>query len=388
MGSLPCIQQLTCESGTSLKMSGSSASRRKARRVARPDDEDDENEGGPIVRKPASAAPKLKSKLRMSFAPGPDEANEEDRSPSVQAVQSSRVAQSHSSRNIELNPRASEILPLRATRDDERPIYSKDYLAELRTSTSLKPEPSSDVVRLNGQDSQNALQVTDPRALIQDEDATLIPSAAEIAEKKERRARLAKEQDYISLNDEENTDWRISLHKPEKDTRLVRDDEEFGEGFDDFVEDGTVALGRKAELEQQKKHRAEARELIDAAEDSSDEDGSDAERNFAYEEAQTRAGMDGLSRHENKRLSTDGMPTVITPVPKLAAIIERFRERLLATEQKKAMLAKQKKALQQEKIEIAKREQEIQALVTEAGVKYEEAREKAESEKMSLTADA
>ncbi|KAL9623803.1 MAG: hypothetical protein Q9160_002034 [Pyrenula sp. 1 TL-2023] len=368
-------------------MSGSSTSRRKARRVARPDDEEDENEGGPVVRKPASVAPKQKSKLRMSFAPGPDEDNEEDRDPSIQTTQASRVAQSHLSRKTDLNTRSLEKLPLRATRDDERPIYSKDYLAELRTSTPLKADTSSNVVQLNGQDPQNALELTDPQALIQDEDATLIPSAAEIAEKKERRARLAKEQDYISLNDDENTDWRITLHKPEKDTRLVRDDEEFGEGFDNFVEDGTVALGRKAELEQQKRHRAEARELIDAAEDSSDGDDSDAERHFAYEEAQTRAGMDGLARRENKRSSMDRIPTVITPVPKLAAIIERFRERLLATEQKSAMLAKQKEALQQERLEIAKREQEIQALVTEAGVKYEEAREKAESEKMSHNAD-
>lgn len=362
-------------------MAGASSSRRRPRRVARADDEDNDNdeEAGPIVRKPTSTGSKQKSMLRMSFAPEQDGDPADKRSEIPNTIESLKPTKKQFPQTRDVHIASSEPLPLRAPRNDERPIYSKDYLAELRTSSSLRPRLLSDREELSGSNSTTQLQVADPQLATYDENTTLIPSAAEIAEKKERRARLAKEQDYISLEEDDNHDWRIARYKPEKDTRLVRDDEDFGEGFDTFVEDGTVALGRKAELAQGKRLRTEARELVDAAEDSSQDD-SDIERNFAYEKAQTRAGMDGLAHYDDQRTTADRAPTTITPIPKLGVVIGRLRQRLLALEQKNALLAKEKEDLQQEGAEVAQREKEIQALVTEAGAKYERARQEAELE--------
>ena len=97
-----------------------------------------------------------------------------------------------------------------------------------------------------------------------------IPTDAEIREKKERRARLAKEQDFISLDndggntviedvDDELNDEKILLpyaqraSSSKEETRLVRDNEDIAEGFDELVSDGRVALGKKVEREQKQR---------------------------------------------------------------------------------------------------------------------------------------
>lgn len=360
-------------------MSRPSVSRRKPRRIAHVAVEDDGEDMGPVVRKPTSAAPKQKSRLRMLSAPEPEGTREGDQSQLQETKEPSRLTFTRFPSKGDARTAPAAKLPLRAPQNDERPSYNRDYLAELRESTSARPKTSWEDEEASKQTSAIELQIAGPQTSIYDENSTAILSAAEIAEKKERRARLAKEHDYIPLEDEDSADWRISRYKPEKDTRLVREDEDFGEGFDSFVDDGTVALGRKAELAQEKRQHAEARELIDAAEGSSEDD-SDAERNFAYEAAQTRAGMDGLTRLRDQRISAGKPPTIITPIPKIGAVVERLRQRLLDIEQKSALLSKQKEALQREKLEVAEREKEIQALVTEAGAKYEKAKQEAEFE--------
>ena len=108
----------------------------------------------------------------------------------------------------------------------------------------------------------------------------------------------------------------------------MRDDEDFAEGFDEFIEDGRVALGRKAEREQKRKHEAEIRQLIQEAEGSSDEsDDSEAERRASYEAAQTRAGMDGLQKdsHKHSRERRQRTPPKITPLPSLKSCLERLQ---------------------------------------------------------------
>ena len=319
----------------------------------------------------------------MSFGPGQD-GGEDSTSSSSKAAGGEdtsggllRSATQKSSLKRSLNaPSSLENLALRAGRDEDRPNYSKDYLSELRNSTPTTPqtlsaETSDNEVSIGEIVSipETTSQVARPADL---GGAAVIPTDAEIREKKERRARLAKEQEYISLDDG-NDGNQISLlpRKAAPATRNVRDDEDFAEGFDEYVEDGRVALGKKAEAAQRKKARAEMKGMIDAAEESSDEDDSEAERNRAYDEAQTRAGMDGLARRDADS-SRARAPTIITPIPRLPAVIERLRGLLREKEAKKTMLSKQMEALQKEKAEIAIREVEIQNLITETGTKYEQ----------------
>ncbi|KAL3423443.1 hypothetical protein PVAG01_05190 [Phlyctema vagabunda] len=206
--------------------------------------------------------------------------------------------------------------------------------------------------------------------------AAYIPSEAEIREKKERRSRLAHEQDFISLNDTEGSgrafDQQLSLlpRKKKIETRLVREDEDLGEGFDEFVEDGRISLGKKQEREAKRKQRKEMADMIQQAEGSSDgdSDDSDAEVRAAFEAAQTRAGMDGLLKPEERVNSMAAeIPSKITPLPVLSACLERLQATLSTMEQELAQRRKKMANLEQEKRDIAIREVEVQELLNQAG---------------------
>jgi len=205
--------------------------------------------------------------------------------------------------------------------------------------------------------------------------ASIIPSEAEIREKKERRARLAHEQDFISLEDDGGSGRQISLLPQRKKTesRLVREDEDLGEGFDEFVDDGRISLGKRQEREAKRRQRKEMADMIHHAEGSSDEasDDSEAERRAAYEAAQTRAGMDGLHKPDNEvGADTVQMPTKITPLPGLAECLERLRTTMSTMEQDMARRQKNMKDLEMEKNEIVAREVEVQELLKQAGERY------------------
>lgn len=274
---------------------------------------------------------------------------------------------------------SSEHLPFRQT--EERPSYSKNYLDELKTSTPSTPKDLKSLSDVeDGQSKALDLAAkfgSDPE-LQQD---SAIPTDAEIREKKERRARLAKEEEYINLSDDDESN-EISLlpQKQKPETRLVRDDEDIAEGFDEFVDDGRVALGKKAEREQKRRQEAQMRELINEAEGSSDEDADDseAERKAAYEAAQTRAGMDGLRKEDPyARPRRPKTPPKITPLPTLTACLERLQASLASMQYTKMQKIKRMEELQREKADIAVREEEIQRLLKEAGENYEKLRAEA-----------
>lgn len=182
----------------------------------------------------------------------------------------------------------------RASAEEARPSYSKDYLEELKKSTPSTPR---DLIPLGGEEEEESRAIDiaskfGPSATLTSvEPVSLIPTAAEIQEKKARRARLAKEQQ--AAGDDEEEPWasddsdafrtmrnEISLRPKEKyaETRLVRDDEDMAEGFEEYVEDGNISLGRKAEREAERRRRAEMADMINQAERGSDEEGpSDSE---------------------------------------------------------------------------------------------------------------
>lgn len=269
---------------------------------------------------------------------------------------------------------SSEHLPYRQSGD--RPSYSIDHLNELKSSTPSTPK---DLKFLSDAEDDEittldvAAKFGTNLAMFND---VIIPTDAEIQEKKERRARLAKEE-FVALSDEdESNEISVLSSMPKPETRLVRDDEEIAEGFDEFVEDGKIALGRKAEREQKRKHEAEMRQLIKEAEGSSgdDTDDSEAERKAAYEAAQTRAGMDGLQKDggtNNDRPRRPRTPPKITPLPSLNSCLERLQATLSEIQYSRMQKVRRMEELQKEKSDIKAREIEIQRLVKEAGDKYE-----------------
>lgn len=264
----------------------------------------------------------------------------------------------------------------RVGQDQDRPSYSSEYLKELRDSTPSTPKSTDD-------EKDRTVDVAAKFGELMTVSApSAIPSEAEIREKKARRARLAlergaKEDDFIALDDEtgNDDDWDARVRgETVQDTRLVRDDEDFAEGFDEYVEDGKISLGRKAEREQKRKEREAMRELIDDAEGLSDEEDSDLEEKAAYEASQTKAAM-GHGRSD--RLDRPRTPPKMTSLPRLASSLERLRSSLAAMETSKTQMISRMEELRREKEDIADREVEIQSLIQEAGENYERLKKEA-----------
>ncbi|KIW32731.1 uncharacterized protein PV07_04259 [Cladophialophora immunda] len=385
--------------------------RRKPKRIARdeadnqPDDGDEDT--GPVVRRPTHSAPRTKSKLRVSFNPG-----EEDGPGRGEAATSGAVQQSKSATRLGLSSAAQDIISRREHEDrdgegqnHDRPKYNKAYLDELRNSTPSTPDlssrdsPSRELVEPSTNLELDLESKFGKTAALSSTTSPHIPSAAEIKEKKERRARLAKEQaaerseDFIPLeaydSDGEFKPRRMQVSSylappREKETRLVREDEDIAEGFDDFVEDsGRVTLSKKGLREQSRREKEAIRNLINEAEGASpdnsvDGDGgsasdSDYERRQEYELAQTHHGMDGLSSHatHKRQLNRPRQPRETTPIPKLSVGLTRLRDMVSALEYERAKIAKRKADIEREKTEIKQSQEHIQRSLEEAGQELE-----------------
>ncbi|QPC75241.1 hypothetical protein HYE68_005993 [Fusarium pseudograminearum] len=342
------------------------------------DDEDD----GPVVVRPAiSRSGSLKGKKkpnkpsRLSFggddgAAGNDEPAEvftPKKLPLGRALENSAIKRGLGTKG----------LPMRSIGDDDdRPKYSKEYLEELQSSTPNTPQKSStlpddgDLMDLDASELEGAL-IVDSVELSNQPQPTAILSEAEVREKKERRQRLALEKGFLSVEDDDDPFAR----KKKDDTRLIAEDEDLGEGFDNYVEDGGLSLGKRAEKERRKQDRKMMEELITAAEghtsDSSSD--SDAERRIAYEAAQTRAGMDGLKK-PRKDPSQDLLqaPPKISPLPSLTECLARLQTTLKGMEDEMKGKQNRVEKLKNERQDIVEREGQVQALLDETGRKYQE----------------
>lgn len=351
--------------------------------AARVEAEDEEDEGNVVVRPAISRAgskKKRKPASRLSFGVRADD--EEDGAdaggPDV-ATAKKKSEGSGLKKVISLKD-----LAMRSREDDDRPRYSKEYLDELQSSTPNTPRPPShsdvppeaeDEMSLDASELEGAVIVEDPSSAPAAPSSTSAPrilTASEIQEKKDRRARRAHE-DFISLSDEDEED-ASARRKKKDDGRLARDDENIYEGFEEFVEDGDVALGRRAEREARRRKRAEMASLIAEAEGNSDEesDESEAERRAAFEAAQSRAGMDGLKRPTRDPGEPAPKPR-LTPLPTMAECLRSLQETLAAKKAELEARSRKVAELRVEREEIRNREAEVQRLVDEAGEKYKAA---------------
>ncbi|TLD25734.1 hypothetical protein E2P81_ATG09391 [Venturia nashicola] len=374
--------------------------RRVVRKIGQEDDEESSNSPGTSgaeeqkPTRPVISKLKKKSKLRLSFGPGelnPDATSDDDAESAVFTPKKSNLSRIASAKNAErktLRPAlSSEDLAFRAGNAVDRPSYSKDYLAQLKQSTPSTPKSHLSEDERSKKDLDIASKFGPLTTLGANKSA--IPSATEIKEKKERRARLAKEQEYISMHPSDSEEERLDLIMQPKEkypeTRLVREDEDVLEGFDDFVEDGRIALGRKAEREEKRKKREEMEAMILQAEgagsdgSNASEDESEVERNEAYEAAQTRAGTYGSKREDGDGITRPKTPPRVTAVPELGAVLLKLRQGL--AEMEKAKLAKIRKLeeLRLERKGINEQEVWIQGQLKETGERYEKLRIEAEA---------
>jgi hypothetical protein len=364
------------------------------------------------VRRPTLNAPKSKSKLRVSFDPGEEQdvtntgpGPSQGEEVSTPPTKPPRLRPSSAAQNL-LNRTSTQDRGQVEAQDHDRPSYSKAYLDELRNSTpstprdlSSHPSPSLDLIDPSSANTALDLEAKFGKAAISGPSTSRIPTAAEIREKKERRARLAKEQaanagsgpseDFISLEDYDSDGefkprrmqvGSYTAPTREKDTRLVPDDEDIAEGFDEFVEDtGRVALSRKARREQTAKEREAIRSMIDHAEGSDDRsddsdngsgsDDSDYDRHREYESAQTHRGMDGLSAHaaHTRQANRPRQPRETTAIPKLSVGVARLRDMVSQLEFERARIEKRRADIARERLDIKESKAHIQTSLEEAG---------------------
>lgn len=301
---------------------------------------------------------------------------------SQRATENSALRASLSSRKVNLPTRSFGA-------EQEQPLYSREYLEELRSSTPNTPH-NSEKSRIPGDGDMMDLDMSELEGAVVVPSADLsvsstlgepghIPSAAEIREKKERRARIAKEGDAYRDDKYDEDDGFISLapKKKKDDTRLIAEDEDLGEGYDEYVEDGRLELGKSREKEARRQHRREMEELINAAEGASEEDDSDsdAERKAAYEAAQTRAAMDGLHRAAVEDADPGGRLVIpkMKPLPELGVSLARMRDLVREMEEQVTQKRKRIEGIEKEKQEILDREKEVQEVLNQAGMKYQSA---------------
>lgn len=370
-------------------------------------EEDDEEDARPAVIRPAvsrSGSTRTKKKgasSRLSFGVTDDAPDASDPTPYLTPKKNPAAAtltqRATENSALRASSSATRQLPTRSFGAEavERPTYSKEYLEELQSSTPNTPA-TLDTLSIHDDDDVMALDASELEGavFVPSADATLsttgsaprhILTATEIREKKERRARLAKEGNAYNSDASDNDKNYISLlpKKKKADTRLIAEDEDLGEGYDEFVEDGRLELGTRGASEAKRRQRREMAALINTAEGASDEDGeddsdSDAERKAAYEAAQTRAAMDGLRgvvAAEDESAAGVGRLVIpkMKPLPTLSDSVARMQAMVAGMEAQVAVKRARIEAIQREKEEIIAREGEVQAVLNQAGVKYQAA---------------
>lgn len=345
-----------------------------------------------VVKRPTTGKAKKRSSLRISFGPGED-ANDGDESSDAAVVtpRKSNLSRIALEKSAQLRARSPLVPEVSKSADEERPSYSKDYIAELRNSTPSTPRDLK--VSLEELEESRALDIASKFGPIAPlEYASAIPTEAEIQEKKARRKRLAQQES--ALDDEDDRSWasddegedefrqrrnEISVRPKEKyaETRLIHDDEDIAEGFDDFVEDGKISLGRKSEREAQRRRRQEMAELINDAEGSEDDgsNDSDEERNAAFAAAQARAGRYGQKIEDEE----DGTktPPRMAPLPDLDQILEALSIDMQTKRQRKDIILQKLHELKDDKVRIEERKKYLQEQLQKTGDEYEKLRQEA-----------
>jgi hypothetical protein len=184
--------------------------------------------------------------------------------------------------------------------------------------------------------------------------------------------------DYIALDGSDGSeDDRLPNKK--KDSRLMAEDEDLGEGYDEFVEDGGLSLGRAAERKARLRRKKEMADLIASAEGADSDDNGVGEnsddsldRRAEYEAAQRRKGMgvEALNAGDEELGGLDMIPKM-RPLPDLKECLQRMKDLVQGLEddvrQKRARIA----SLQREREEVVRREEEVQDILNQAGAKYQ-----------------
>ncbi|KAG6878518.1 hypothetical protein C0993_005449, partial [Termitomyces sp. T159_Od127] len=363
---------------------------------------DDERDGrGDAGDSPSAVAAKLKSRVRrakkankLSFG-GDDEVG--DGEGEVFPVKKSSL-----SRKLALGTHpASVALDLEKATISQRsgPTYDAAHLRELKAGTpSSRPPPAAETsmdvdeassLALDGAGSpfcKTSLAARCPRLTGAPAEA-IIPTDSSIKAARERRERLRKtgaggDEDFISLSVVRGAD---ALEGPHPASRLVREEDELGEGDDEFAEytsaQERIALGKKSRKAEAAKRRDAMKEMIADAEDEDEETAEWVQeqlRRGGHAAAASRGAAPSRVKEVYKptpstdvardlfRMLTIRVVPAAAPVPTLGPAIARLTEQLTNLTTSHASNTAALSALAREKTEIDERETEMREMVGRA----------------------
>ncbi|PPQ85156.1 hypothetical protein CVT25_004163 [Psilocybe cyanescens] len=320
---------------------------------------------------PSTLALKLKNKnkrtkvkSRLSF--GGDE--EEEGNGEVFKVKKSNL-----SRKMALGTHPAIIPPTldQATiSTNESPRYDAAYLKELKANTpSARPSLAANIDPYDADMSIDVDDVSMQNIIVDTEDnVSVIPSESSIQVAKEKRERLRKtqangEEDFISLSvtkrDEEP-------QGPHPESRLVREEDELGEGDDEFAEytsaQERIALGKKSRKLEASQRRDAMKEMIADAEEEDEE-------TVEWEQEQLRRGGHRTPEPSSSKVKQMYKPAPIplsAPIPSLGTAVSRLSERLSQLTTSHAKNSSTLTSLAQERQEVEEREKEMREMVEKA----------------------
>ncbi|EKM51607.1 uncharacterized protein PHACADRAFT_31439 [Phanerochaete carnosa HHB-10118-sp] len=268
-------------------------------------------------------------------------------------------------------------------RTNGAPTYSAEYLSELKASTpSTRPRLQDDDSISYDADVSLAADTLAQSSLASivdltgdaDTEASILSSSA-VQAAKEKRDRLRKmrttaDEDFISLSVTKHSDIPQGPH-PE--SRLMREEDELGEGDDEYAEytsaQERIALGKKSKKVEARKRREEMSELILEAEEQDEE-------TMEWEAEQLRRGgtyVDEVKGEAAKPVYKPAPSTTSSnvsllvptnaPIPDLDLAVARLKGSLTSLTTSHQQNTASMASLAQERVQLEQKETEMREMI-------------------------
>ncbi|KAJ7132963.1 nineteen complex-related protein 2-domain-containing protein [Mycena filopes] len=274
----------------------------------------------------------------------------------------------HPSSKVPLNLDQASISPHRG------PTYDKAYLNQLKASTpsSRAPDPYDADMSMDIGDMSADISMQNVEDIDTLDSETFIPSESSIKVARERRERLrttgvTAEDDFISLSVMKRPD---ESRGPHPESRLMREEDELGEGDDEFAEytsaQERIALGKKSRKVEASKRRDAMKEMIADAEETDEETDE-------WEQEQIRRGaqvpVDTSPAPKVKEIYKPAPIPPATPLPSLGPALTRLTQQLTQLTTSHASNTTALATIGQERTEVEDREKEMRQMVERAEAK-------------------
>ncbi|KAI0283947.1 nineteen complex-related protein 2-domain-containing protein [Russula aff. rugulosa BPL654] len=352
----------------------------RAREEQQPDAQDQQVQPTEDEPSPSAVASKVRTKAKQrvkqktSLSFGAEEEGSED----VFKIKKSTLSQKLTLRQHPASPRTppsnldqASISP----HTNRGPVYDEAYLNELKASTpSSRPrlpegDTHNDGTPIHSGLGDSAMEILD--TIGTDARVATIPSQSAVLAAKEKRERMraagpssSHADEYISLS----LTTRVGEYQgPHPESRLMREDDDLGEGDDDFAEytnaQTRIALGKKARKAEMNKLREEKQGLIADAEEIDEE-------TQEWERAQIKRS--GLKPDEGPSVPATTpiyKPTPIPPLtetPSLESSVMRLSQTITSVTASHAQNTTSISALSAEQVQLDERETDLRDIVTRA----------------------